>query len=290
MRVLVTGATGFTGQRVVRRLANAGHGVVCFVREGSRRDVVAATGATFAAGDLGDPPSLRRALVGVDALVNVASLGFGHAGGIVQAAEASGIRRAIFFSTTAVLTTLRAGSRRVRLQAEETIRQSQLRYTIFRPTMIYGAPGDRNVERLFRVVTRWPILPVVGGGVKFIQPVMVDDLASAVVQALECPAAERRVFNLPGRRPVRFRDFALAAGAAAGRRVRTLSVPAGPCVAATAILERVLPRPFIRVEQVLRLLEDKDFEWDAADRAFGYSPIGIREGLAIEARRLGIGA
>ncbi len=289
MRVLVTGATGFTGQRVVRRLCADGHEVRCFVRESSVRERIEDAGVSFATGDLDDPPTLERALDGMDALVNTASLGFGHAGGIVRAAERVGVQRAIFFSTTAIFTTLPARSRSARLDAERTIRGSKLRFTILRPTMIYGAPGDRNVERLFAAVSRWPVLPAVGGGMKLIQPVLVDDLARAVASVLDCRAAERRAFNLPGRSGVRFRDFTLAAARAAGRKIRLIAVPAGVAVAGAAILEKILPRPRIRVEQVLRLLEDKDFEWGAAERAFGYSPTSVEEGLAIEARRLGLG-
>src|SRR5689334_18413923 len=134
-RVLVTGATGFTGKYVVRRLAEAGYRVSAFVRPESRREAVEAHVGRFFVGDLSDTESLRRALEGQDILVNVGSLGFGHSEGVVSAVRQAGIGRAVYFSTTSLFTSLPAPSREVRLQAEEVIRESSPPWTIFRPTM-----------------------------------------------------------------------------------------------------------------------------------------------------------
>ena len=117
---------------------------------------MAARGATPLAGDLDDGAALAGifARAGCDALVNLASLGFGHAPGIVRAAVRSGLDRAVFVSTTAVTTTLPARSKTVRLAAEDEIRSSDLSWTILRPTMIYGAAGDRNLSRLLVLLAR----------------------------------------------------------------------------------------------------------------------------------------
>jgi len=288
VRVLVTGGAGFTGRRVTRLLVEAGYEVRCLVRPGGRTAPLAELPVELVRGDLADAPALRAALSGTDALVNVASIGFGHGPGIVAACEASGVGRAVFFSTTAVFTRLPAPSRSVRLAAEDAIRASGLEWTILRPTMIYGAPGDRNVERLLRLAARHRFLPVVGDGRRRIQPVVVDDLARAAVSALEADRAVRRTYSLPGREPVTFRRFLALAGEAVGKRTVLVPVPVPLALAAASVYEAVVPRPRIRTEQVLRLLEDKDFEWDAAARDLGYDPTDVREGLRREAGLLGL--
>ena len=100
--VLVTGATGFTGAFVVRALLERGCRVGAFVRAGSDTSALEALGVELRRGDLDRPETLEGALAGFDALANVASLGFGHAPGIVAAAERAGVPRAVFVSTTAI--------------------------------------------------------------------------------------------------------------------------------------------------------------------------------------------
>ena len=286
MRVLLTGATGFTGRRAARRLVAAGHDVRCFVRASSDRAPLEGLEVEVRVGDLADEASIARALSGTDALVNVASIGFGHGPGIVRAAERAGVGRAVFFSTTAIFTSLPAASRAVRLLAEEAIRRSSLDWTILRPTMIYGGPGDRNVERLLGLVSRFRVLPTAGRGESRIQPVFVDDLGDAVPAVLGSRKTSRRAYSLPGRTAVTIREFVSAAARALGRRTRFVAVPEAIAVAGARIYERIAPRPRIRAEQVLRFLEHKDFAWDAAARDFGYAPRDIEAGLAIEVARI----
>ena len=119
-RVLVTGATGFTGPFVVRALLERGHRVGAFVLPDSGEDALKTLGVEIHVGDLDRPETLEEALRGYDALANVVSLGFGHAPGIVRAVAAPGVRRAVFVSTTAIFTTLNAPSKSVRMAAEDT--------------------------------------------------------------------------------------------------------------------------------------------------------------------------
>jgi uncharacterized protein YbjT (DUF2867 family) len=287
--VLVTGATGFTGSRIVRILVERGHDVRCFVLPECRTTPLDGLPVSIARGDLARPDGLLAALDGVEALLSVASLGFGHGPGVVEACEREGVRRAVFFSTTAIFASLPTASKGVRLAAEEAIRDSALDWTILRPTMIYGAPGDRNVERLLSYFARHRIFPMAGWGTGLVQPVLVDDLAAAAVAALMEPRAVRRVYSLPGREPVEFRALVREAARAVGRRALLVPLPPIVLLALVRVHEALWARPRIKAEQILRLAEDKDFEWEAARRDLGYDPVGVREGLALEARRLGIG-
>ena len=181
MRVLVTGATGFTGPYVVREFLNRGASVRCFVRPSSETSALPLDSIEVAQGDLGDTVSLTAALSGVDVLANIASLGFGHAPSIIGAARAAGVARAIFISTTAIFTSLNAGSKSVRVAAEAAIAESGLAYTILRPTMIYGSPRDRNMWSLVQFLRKWPVVPIVGSGQYLQQPVFVADVAAAAL-------------------------------------------------------------------------------------------------------------
>ena len=72
---------------------------------------------------------------------------------------------------------MNAKSKKVRLAAENTIETSGLKYTILRPTMIYGSPRDRNMWRLIRFMRYSPIVPIFGDGNYLQQPIFVGDVA-----------------------------------------------------------------------------------------------------------------
>jgi uncharacterized protein YbjT (DUF2867 family) len=184
MKVFVTGGTGFTGSYVVPLLLKNGYEVRCLHRPGSTRSILAHPEIEWALGDLSDSQVLSAAMRGADALVNIASLGFGHADSIVRAANEARIPRAIFVSTTAIFTQLNAKSKQIRLSAETAIGNSGLKYTILRPTMIYGSPRDRNMWRLIRFMRYSPIVPVFGDGNSLQQPIYVGDVTQAIVSCL----------------------------------------------------------------------------------------------------------
>lgn len=288
MIVVVTGATGFLGGHVVPMLLDRGHVVKALTRSPSARRRATNLGAEPLDGDLDEPQSVDAAFgaSNAEALVNVASLGFGHAPTIVAAAEEAGIRRAVFVSTTAIFTRLPASSKAPRLAAEKLIKASGLDWTIVRPTMIYGTPGDRNMVRLLRFLNRCPVVPLPGGGHGLQQPVHVADVAQAVVDGLERPIAIHRCYDVGGPEPLSMARIVEQAGAAVGRRPRIVALPLAPPILATRIYERLAPRPRLKAEQLQRLAEDKVFNIDAARRDLDYRPRPFAVGIAAEASLL----
>lgn len=290
MRLLVTGGSGFLGGHVLEQAARRGHEVMALARSDEAALTVAARGAKPVTGDLDDPAILPMAFAEAEAgaLVNLASLGFGHAPAIVAAARAAGLGRAVFVSTTAVTTSLPARSKRVRLDAEQQVRESGLTWTILRPTMIYGAAGDRNLSRLLQVLARARVLPVPGGGKHLQQPVHVADLAGAVLSAVEQPAAEGRCYDVAGPEPIPFTGLLRTAAQAVGSRTRFVPVPLAPVVAAARCYEFCSARPRIRAEQLQRLAEDKAFSIAEAARELNFTPRSLASGLQAEATALGL--
>ena len=290
MRLLVTGGSGFAGEYVLRQAARRGHEVVALARSDAAARAVAGCGARPVGGDLDQADRLPDVFAAArcDALVNLASLGFGHAPAIIAATEQAGIGRAVFVSTTAVTTALPAPSKRIRLAAERQIRYSRLQWTIIRPTMIYGAARDRNLSRLLMLLSRTRVLPVPGGGRHLQQPVHVADVADAVLTAAERPGAAGMTYDVAGPEPLSFAELLRVCARAVASRARFVPVPLTPVIALASGFERVSQHPPIRAEQLRRLAEDKAFGIEPAIRDLGYSPRPFTDGIRAEARALGL--
>jgi uncharacterized protein YbjT (DUF2867 family) len=288
--IAVLGATGFTGHRAVRALRDAhpDEEIVAVVRKTSDRHRLAGIEVTFRVADALDRDALRDALHAARRIVCTVSLGFGAAPTICDAVASESRDHVIFFSTTSVSTRVPNRTREIRLEAERRIESSTIPATIMRPTMIYGRPGDRNVERLLRFLRRSPVMPLVAGGRALQQPVHVDDLASAVVAALRAERTIGKVYTVPGPLAMSFARMARLAAAATGRRVLPVSVPASVAIATFRVWQRTGRAPRVSKEQIERLLEDKAFGWRDAQVDFAYNPRPFSAGVAHEAGLLGL--
>jgi nucleoside-diphosphate-sugar epimerase len=268
-------------------LLKNGYEVCCLYRPESDRSVLPQPEIEWVVGDLCDARALSASMRGTEALVNVASLGFGHADSILRAANEAGIQRAIFVSTTAIFTQLNAKSKKIRLAAETAIEASRLKYTILRPTMIYGSPRDRNMWRLVRFVRASPIVPVFGDGDYLQQPIYVGDVARAILSCLCNDSTIGKSYNIAGKTPLTYNQVIDTVAGQMNKRVWKVHFPSAPVVSMLNLLERLhVPFP-IKAEQVLRLNENKDFSYETAERDFGFSPLTFEEGIKWELGQVG---
>ncbi|MGK7874591.1 MAG: SDR family oxidoreductase [Xenococcaceae cyanobacterium] len=280
--ILLTGATGFTGSFVAQELLKRGISFDCLVRNSSDTTQLKAFDVKLIEGDLDDLESLRRLFPGYRGLINVASIGFGAGPKIVKACQESGIERAVFVSTTAIFTKLNAKSKAVRQAAEAAIRESDLNYTILRPTMIYGTPGDRNMIRLLRLIERSSIIPIPCSGNSLQQPVHVEDVAWAICEVFHNPKTYRRDYNISGSQVLSYNEVIGIASQALGKQPTIIHIPVKLSISIIRMVNALGFQTPVSTEQVLRLNEDKVFDYTAAKEDFNYSPKSFTEGIAQE--------
>jgi uncharacterized protein YbjT (DUF2867 family) len=272
--VHVIGASGRSGTALARVL---GARIVPVVRDAAKWASLGFD-ATPVVADLTDPLALARALRGATHVVSCAHARFAAE---VIAAAPEGARLVLLGSTRKFTRWPDAHGNGV-LAGEATFLESGRAGVMLHPTMIYGAQGEDNVQRL-AVLIRWlPVLPLPGGGRSLVQPVHQSDVTRAIIAALEHPWTGPQSIVIAGPEPMTYVDFIRAVALASGAgRSRTLTVPAGPLIALAA-LTRFLPGvPTIEGAEIRRLLEDKAFDIGPMRDVLGITPISLREGLAL---------
>jgi NADH dehydrogenase len=195
--LLLTGATGSVGSRLLPLLLERGEEVRCLVREprrlGARRvDVQIALGDL---GEMSDPYLVRQALRGVDTVIHLAAsirdqppkrieeLNGLATVRLLRAAERSGVQSFHFFSALDAQAAQRTRFFRAKWLAEQAVLTSPLRTTVFAPSIVYDH-SDPWIT-LLRRFSFLPVLPVSGEGRARFQPIWSADVARCVVGALD---------------------------------------------------------------------------------------------------------
>ena len=152
---------------------------------------------------------------------------------------------------------------------------------LLHPTMIYGAAGEDNVQRLAALLRRLPFVPLPGGGRALVQPIHQSDVTRCLRTALDVAWDGPHSLVIAGPAAMAYKAFVHAVAKAAGLRTpRTVPVPAA-LLHALAPLTALPGLPRIRGDELRRLTEDKAFPIEAMRRMLGINPISLPAGLAM---------
>jgi uncharacterized protein YbjT (DUF2867 family) len=273
MRILLLGGTGHTGERLARRLLDAGHEVSVFTRGGKTAIVKALRerGALIAAGDITQRWTLWDALEGKEALVSCIHVR--HAATCVQACRRLGVQRYIQMSSTRRFTQFPCATSRDVIAGEEAVTSSGLDWTILRATMIFGGRRDANLQRLVEWFRRRRWFPLFGSGANLVQPVFVEDLLDAFMAALQRPVSHSKAYTLAGPEPITMRRMLTETAQACGvARPLLIPIPLQPAIAVASLLPKALAKKGLSAEQLQRMAEDKDVDIRDAVRDLDYTP------------------
>jgi len=270
----VIGASGRSGAALCRALLAQGRQVVPVVRNRARWAATGIAGEARIA-DLGDEAALGAALADASAVASCAHAR--HAGAILGAAPAaSGF---VFLGSTRKFTRWPDAHGLGVLAGEAAFLASGRPGVMLHPTMIYGAEGEDNVQRLAALLRRLPFVPLPGGGRALVQPIHQDDVTACLCAALAADwcAPETRIIAGPS--PCTYAVFVRAVARAAGLAApRLVPLPVALLLAA-APLTRLPGLPRIRADEIRRLAEDKAFDSDVVG-LLGRPAIPLAEGLA----------
>jgi NADH dehydrogenase len=189
MRIAITGATGFVGSHLTRRLESEGHGLVLLARTPPKDD------PRFVASDLSGVERLTRLFQGCNAVAHCAGINreIGkqtydrvHLRGtknVVEAAKRAGVEKIVLMSFLRARPRCGSAYHESKWDAEEIVRNSGLDYTIIKAGVIYGR-GDHMLDHLSHALHTFPLFGLVGFKEKSIRPLAIEDLVHVMRAAL----------------------------------------------------------------------------------------------------------
>ena len=233
--VLVIGGTGFIGRYLVNELVGRG----CRVLVPSRRrdhakHLIMLPTCDVVEANVHDDAALEQLVAGQHAVINLIGILHGtealferaHVALTQRVLAACGrnrVRRYLHMSALGADPNGPSMYQRSKGRAEQAVRESKLAWTIFQPSVVFGAE-DAFLNMFARLAAIAPVLPIGGANVKF-QPVWVEDVARAFANSLDNDATVGRTYELCGPTVYTLRELVQFAAAAAGHKRPVLALP-----------------------------------------------------------------
>jgi len=288
--ILVTGASGFVGSHLLKRLSAAGHPVRALVR--SRSDFERIRSASVAACrlELTDPISLHAALEGVEQVVHLAGtfreLGRGtfdvvHQNGtrrLLEAAKGANVKHVIYISTLGAAPDRIYPYVRSKWLAEGEVRGSGLPFTILRPSLLFGE-GDRFLTPLTRLLRKSPYAFIPAYERLRCQPLWVGDLVTCLMRTVESRVGKGEVIPLAGPEQITYEGVVDLLQKRLESNRPKFRLPVSFAASLTLLLERMLRVPPLTsgILDIWRLGAITDRH--AVRKVYGFTPMPLSEGV-----------
>ncbi len=290
--IIITGATGFVGEEVVKQARAAGHPVRAIVRNPQRASWLAERyGAELFHGNVLYAPSIEGAMQDAKCVIHLVGIirewkentfervhveATKH---VIDEAKKAGVKRFLHMSALGTRENARSRYQQTKWAGEDCVRRSGLAWTIFRPSFIYG-PQDKAINTLAKLVQRLPFVPVLGGGNTRIQPISVANVARAFVGAIRNDESISQTYDLCGPEPFTWNELYDKLQTILGTRKPKWHLPLPIARVQAALFEKILPNPPFTRDQLLMLQEDNIGDPKPAERDFVLEQESFEEGVA----------
>lgn len=294
--ILILGGTGFIGRHIVNRLAAAGYRIRIPTRRLARaRPLLPLPTVEVVECNINDPATLDRLLVGAQAVINLVGVLHSRRGdpwgpefeaahvamprSLIAACRTQGVGRLLHMSALGVGSTPPLPSMYLRSKAEgeRLVRESGLAWTIFRPSVVFGA--DDRFLNLFASLQRLaPAVPLAGADTRF-QPIWVGDVAQAFVNTLTRPQTIGQIYELGGPQVLKLRELVRLAGRLRGCARPVIGLPDG-LARLQATLMAVLPGPTLMSPDNLDSMRIDNVTSSPIAPELDITPVSIEAGMA----------
>lgn len=284
--IVVTGASGYLGSHISRKLAEAGLAVRAMVRNkayAQKEGRLEGLNVEWAQADVTRPETMAAVLDGAEAVVHTVAIAIEKGGStyekinyqgtvnVVNAAKAAGVQRMIYISQLGADANLPYRFLASKGKGQDYVTASGLDWTAFQPSVIWG-PEDEFANSFARLIPLTPIIfPIVGDETSLFQPVWVEDVATSVLKALNDATTIGKAFQLGGPQVLTLEEIERRTLQAIGRRRWMVHFPMPLLRIFVALMETLLPNPPV-TRSLLELLEVSNVTTDNALQQFVSQP------------------
>lgn len=313
MKVLVTGANGFTGSYLTKHLLEKGYNVRVLVRKGANCSALEGLSVEYAYADLADELPVDDALQGIDIVYHIAALyraenvpkqyfwdvNVKGTRKVLEAAKRSNVKRFVHCSTVGVQGEIenppakeedpyapgdyyQDSKKDGEILALDFFKTEHLAGTVVRPVGIYG-PGDLRFLKLFKYINNGKF-KMIGSGNVLYHLTFVEDLVAGIALAGEKDEAIGEIFTIGGEGYLTLNELVSKISEILNRPVSSIRIPVWPVWFAGWLCE-IICQPFgisppIYRRRVDFFLKDRAFDISKAKRLLGYQPrVSLDEGL-----------
>jgi len=272
-QISIIGGSGFVGRAIARQAAEKGFGVTIACRHPERARDLLVHGIRLLKADVCSGRELDEAIHGASCVINLVGLLFergpqtftaAHVHGtehLIAACERAGVKQYIHMSALGADLGSQSNYARTKAEAEQRVRTSKLKWSIMRPSIIYGE-HDSFFNRFRSLYALAPVAPLIGGDTRF-QPVWVEDVARAFVSCIGKRMVNGKVFELCGPQTYSLRELTEMMLQELGWKRLLIDVPQ-PVAGLMAKVMKLLPTPPLTPDQLVLLKQDnvassKDF-------------------------------
>ena len=282
IKILLLGGNGFTGKFVCKELIKRNITFRCLLRRYTDIDWFIKNKIDFTFGNIDSRNDLLKSLNGCNYLINTTSLAYINLDNLLSCCDQKNIQRYLFVSSTSIFTKLNPKSKKLRMEAEEKIKSRNINWTILRPTMIFGTPGDRNLIKIIKWISKYPFILIPGNGLALQKPVYVEDLSWAIVESILNKNTIKRIFNISGKENISFNSIINIIEDKLKKRTYKIYLSKRFCLYITQIFEFFRLNLPLKSEQIRRINEDKLFSNKDAIDLIKYSPIKFESAISKE--------
>ena len=283
MLVLVTGATGFLGRRVVRQLQDHGHEVRCLVHSPGRERLFPARTVDVHYGSVLDLDALSELLYDVAAVIHLVAI-IGQFKGVtydqvnrqgvanmVAAARDNGVKHFIQVSAIGATDDPTHAYLYSKWRGEQEVAGSGIPYTIIRSSLMFGE-GDGFLNALAGLTRVFPVVPVVGSGRNRFQPIAGDDVARCIVSAVDREDLKGKTIEIGGPQQLSYNEIMAIVARTMGKRRLRVHLPVWLVYLAAAVSRPFQTRPLAGADQLRMLAIRNVAERGTVEQTFGFTP------------------